>query len=87
MTGFRDSGVQFIIERALPHFRGTSRRNLLPNESIFLALTFIRLGYPAAHIAKLVGADSQIVTRAIERGIDAIGRCFEPFTSFGPLPN
>lgn len=35
VTGFRDSGVQFIVERALPHFRGTSRRNLLPNESIF----------------------------------------------------
>lgn len=86
VTGFRDSGVQFIIERALPHFRGTSRRNLLPNKSIFLALGFIRLGYPAAHIAKLVGIDSQVVTRGIERGIDAIGRCFEPFTSFGPLP-
>lgn len=87
VTGFRDSGVQFIVERALPHFRGTSRRNLLPNESIFLALAYIRLGYPAAHIAKLVGMDSQIVTRGIERGTDAIGRCFEPFTSFGPLPN
>lgn len=86
VTGFRDSGVQFIIERALPHFRGASRRNLAPNESIFLALAFIRLGYPAAHLAKLIGIDSQVVTRAIERGIDAVGRCFESFTSFGPLP-
>ena len=86
VTGFRDSGVQFIIEKALPHFMGAARRNVPPNEAIFLALAFIRLGYPAAHIAKLIGMDSQLVTRAIQRGIDAIGRCFEPFTSFGPLP-
>ena len=86
VTGFSDAGVQFIIERALPNFRGASRRNLPPNEAIFLALAFIRLGYPAAHIARLIGEDSQVVTRAIERGIDAIGRCFRPFTSFSPLP-
>lgn len=85
LTGFPDGGVQFLIERALPHFQGVLRRNLAPNEAIFLALVFLRLGWPVAHLAASVGGEVQAVTRAVERGLDALGQCFRPFTTFSPI--
>ena len=70
VTGFKDSGVQFIIEKALPHFRG-ALGEILPRMKQFFVL-WCSLDLDTQRHT------SQVATRGIEGGTDAIGRCFKP---------
>ena len=85
VTGFDLPTLEKIIMRAIVNFRGGATSKVSDKEAVLLAIVWLRSGLSFSKLAEPTKWNSQIVIRAVIKGISAIASCFEEFTLYGPL--
>ena len=85
VTGFDLPTLEKIIMKAVVNFKGGATSKISDKEAILLAIIWLRSGLSFTKLAEPTKWNSQIVTRAVIKGISAVASCFEEFTLYEPL--